>query len=207
MEPRETIDAVLGGHPDAFAALVKRYEGPLFACALARVYDREDARDLCQDAFLRAYSALPTLKNRDAFGPWLFMILRRLCVDFLRGKWRRNEGEKKMDLAEAKTASDPSGALCERDAAATLWQRVGRLDDNSREVLALHYGRQLKIGEIAQLTGLGESAVKMRLQKARTVLGLSPRQDSEVERDTRLLTAPTAAAAEVYTGVLFEALG
>lgn len=171
MDTREAVERTLGGEPEAFAALVERYEGPLLACALARVYDREDAQDLCQETFLRAYLSLRTLRTPDAFGPWLFMILRRLSVDFLRGKWRQAEGVKKMGSSGAERSSDSRGELCAHDVANTIWRLVGQLDENSREVLALHYGQEMKVGEIAELTGLRESAVKMRLQKARLLLG------------------------------------
>ncbi|MDX9974990.1 MAG: RNA polymerase sigma factor, partial [FCB group bacterium] len=173
MDDQEAIEATLSGNREAFGFLVSQYQAKVYAVALARVYDRQDAQDLCQEAFLRAYLRLPTLRNRDAFAPWLFMILRRLCVDFVRGKWRKELGEQAMKRNQGDTEDtvDPQHDVAATDAAETLWAHIGQLDDSSREVLSLHYGQDLKVSEIAALTGVRESAVKMRLQRARSRLG------------------------------------
>ena len=83
----EIIRRVLSGELDAFGELVTKYQGPMYAVTLPRVRDYQDAEDICQEAFLRAYRSLPNLKKTDAFAGYLFSILRRLCSDFLRGKW------------------------------------------------------------------------------------------------------------------------
>ena len=173
MDDKEAIEKTLGGSVEAFGHLVSRYKSAVYAVALARVYDHQDAQDLSQEAFLRAYARLPMLNNRDAFAPWLFMILRRLCVDFLRGKWRKErlqETVRQSDL-DAEIPADPRQRIDAGDTAQALWARVAQLDDSSREILSLHYGQELKVSEIAELTGMKESAVKMRLRRARTVLG------------------------------------
>ncbi len=173
MDDKEAIERTLGGSVDAFGWLVSRYESMVYAVALARVYDHQDAQDVSQEAFLRAYVRLPMLRNCDAFAPWLFMILRRLRVDFMRGKWRKERMEQTVRQSEqlAETSTDPRQGISAMDTAQTLWSRVGQLDDNSREVLSLHYGQEMKVSEIAALTTMKESTIKMRLQKARNVLG------------------------------------
>lgn len=173
MDDKEAIEKTLAGAEEAFGVLASRYQSKVYAVALARVYDHRDAQDLSQETFLRAYVRLPMLRNRDAFAPWLFTILRRLCVDFMRGRWRRERVPKMMRESEelAETSKDPRQRISASDTAQTLWSHVGQLDDNSREVLSLHYGQEMKVSEIAALIGMKESAVKMRLQKARTALG------------------------------------
>ena len=173
MNDGEIVQKILQGERDAFGELVCRHQGKVYAAALARVYDRQDAQDLCQEAFLRAYLRLSTLRDRDAFAPWLFIILRRLCVDFVRGKWRKERGEQSMKTiqGDSEVSADPRNEILASEAAETLWAQIGKLDDTSREVLSLHYGQDLKVTEIASLTGARESAVKMQLQKARARLG------------------------------------
>lgn len=173
MDDKEAIEKTLGGAIEAFGCLVSRYQSMVYGVALARVYDHQDALDLSQEAFLRAYTRLPMLRDRDAFAPWLCVIARRLCVDFLRGRWRKERMEQTAAQPEqfAETATDPRPGICASDTAQTLWSHIGQLDDNSREVLSLHYGQGMKVSEIAALTAAKESAVKMRLQKARAVLG------------------------------------
>lgn len=173
MDDTEAIEKTLHGDREAFGFLVSRYQAKVFAVALARVYDAHDAMDLSQEAFLRAYERLPMLRNTEAFGPWLFMILRRLCIDFLRGKWRHKHMRNRIGLIGPPnaTTTNPGHGIDEADAIQTLWSRIAQLDVRSREVLSLHYGQGLKITEIAQLMGATESAVKMRLRRARAVLG------------------------------------
>ncbi|MCC6488705.1 MAG: RNA polymerase sigma factor [Candidatus Hydrogenedentes bacterium] len=173
MDDKEAIEKTLGGSVEAFGHLVSRYESKVYAVALARVFDHQDAQDLSQEAFLRAYMRLPMLKNHDAFAPWLFMILRRLCVDFLRGRWRKERmQETALQLAQgADSPADPRQRIDEMEVAQTLWARVAQLDDRSREVLSLHYVQDMKVREIAELTGLREGAVKMRIRRARSILG------------------------------------
>ncbi len=71
----------------------------------------------------------------------------------------------------AGTSADPRPNIAAKDATTRLWTLVGQLDENSREALSLYYGQQMNVAEIAELTGMRESAVKMRLKKARTILG------------------------------------
>lgn len=173
MDDREAIEQTLGGSVEAFGHLVTRYQSAVYAVALARVCDHQDAQDLGQEAFLRAYTRLPMLKNPDAFAPWLLTILRRLSTDFLRGKWRRqrtlSRAQQEGRLCDA--TEDPRQEMFAADAAEALWARVSRLDDSTREILSLHYGQELKVSQIAALTALNESTVKMRLTKARAALG------------------------------------
>ncbi|NUM53403.1 MAG: sigma-70 family RNA polymerase sigma factor [Candidatus Hydrogenedentes bacterium] len=173
MDDKEAIEKTLAGTVEAFGCLVSRYQPMVYAVAVARVYDRQDAQDLSQEAFLRAYTRLPMLKNHDAFAPWLLTILRRLCVDFMRGKWRTERLQQTLHGSEqlAEMSADPRQGISALDTTRTLWSRVGQLDDISREVLSLHYGQELKVSEIAALTETKESTVKMRLHKARAVLG------------------------------------
>ncbi len=173
MDDRQAVEKTLAGDGDAFAVLVSRYQAKVYVVALSRVYDPQDAEDLCQETFLRAYTKLPMLRDHDAFAPWLFSILRRLCVDFMRGTWQMKQQEQRMESARGQTgtSADPRDTVCARETAETLWSLVRKLDERSREVLTLHYGQQMKVREIAELTGTKESTVKMRLTRARNVLG------------------------------------
>lgn len=172
MDDREAVEKTLAGDVDAFEVLVTRYQGRAYAAALARVYDAQDALDVVQESFIRAFLKLASLRERSKFAPWLFAILRRVSTDLLRGRWNVEEGELAMKRSNGhlKTAEDPRPAMAARDTAKSLWALVGQLDEDSREVLSLHYGQQMKVSEISELTGVRESAVKMRLKKARAIL-------------------------------------
>jgi RNA polymerase sigma factor (sigma-70 family) len=169
----EIIRRVLSGELEAFGELAGKYQGPMFAVALSRVRDYQDAEDICQEAFLRAYRSLPNLKKTDAFAGYLFSILRRLCSDFLRGKWSI---EKRTQLLEElgpayQPSVDPRPSQKAAERADLLWSVVSGLDIRSRDITVLYYGQGLCVREIAELENLSQSAVRMRLKKARQVLG------------------------------------
>ena len=172
MDDRDVVERTLEGNVDAFEVLVNRYRGRVYAAALARVYDAQDALDVVQESFIRAFLKLATLRDRDKFAPWLFAISRRISTDLLRGRWCVEEGElaMKRDSGNHMNAEDPRSGIAARDTAKTLWGLVGQLNEDSREVLSLHYGQQMTVSEISEMTGVRESAVKMRLKKARSVL-------------------------------------
>lgn len=172
MDDKEAVEKTLAGDVDAFEVLVTRYQGRAYAAAVARVYDAQDALDVVQETFMRAFLKLASLRERSKFAPWLFSILRRVSTDLLRGRWSVEEGELAMKRSNGhpKSEEDPRPDIAARDTAKTLWALVGQLDEDSREVLSLHYGQQMKVSEISEMTGVRESAVKMRLKKARSVL-------------------------------------
>ncbi|MFA6240101.1 MAG: RNA polymerase sigma factor [Candidatus Hydrogenedentales bacterium] len=169
----ELVRRVLEGDATAFEPLVTKYQGMVYAMARSELKDHEDAQDVCQETFIRAYRGLPGLRNRQAFAPWLFTIVRRACTDFLRGRLRMRQRETSIETCPPASvpATDPRSELASREDAEALWRLVGKLDVRSREVLLLHYGEGMKVHEIADLANLGDSTVKMRLAKARALLG------------------------------------
>ena len=151
----EDIAAVLAGDEAAFGALVARYEKPLFATAWARTGDAQDAEDLCQEAFLRAYRALPTLQRHDRFAPWLYRILQNLVRQFFRGRAHLRQ----VDFEDAANdvpfhSADPREYIEQQEQWQALWEQVHALDARSREAVVLHYNQGHSMGEIAKLTGV-----------------------------------------------------
>src|SRR5688572_13076715 len=84
----ELVDRVKGGDADSFNQLILRWERPIYALAYRVIGREEDARDVCQDTFLRAYRALPGFKGQAKFSSWLYRIALNLCRDWMR-KQRR----------------------------------------------------------------------------------------------------------------------
>ncbi|MBI2425235.1 MAG: sigma-70 family RNA polymerase sigma factor [Candidatus Hydrogenedentes bacterium] len=180
MQDGPLIAQTLSGSTEAYATLVERYQAPLFALAWTRVGDWHEAQDLTQETFLRAYRALPTLRNPDAFGPWLRSILRNLVLEYFRGVWRARETTSEEDVAGPSEQEDPRRTIETRDQSRQLWNAVQGLDERSREVIVLHYGQGMSVKEIAALTGASRAAVKMRLSRARNRLAgdLTPMKDA-----------------------------
>ena len=84
----ELVDRSRGGDVDSFNKLILRWERPIYALAYRVIGREEDARDVCQEAFLRAYRALPGFKGEAKFSSWLYRITLNLCRDWIRRQRR-----------------------------------------------------------------------------------------------------------------------
>ena len=169
-------DAVLvararGGDADAFGVLVQRYMRRAHAHALGLVGSREDALDLSQEAFARAFRARHTLDPERPFYAWLYAILRRLCFNFRRDarlrRRRLEEGASWLADAAAAPGLDPAAALEQAEARRRVAAAVDRLPEREREVLVLKEFEDLKYREIAELVGIPVGTVMSRLYSAR----------------------------------------
>src|SRR6201988_4374502 len=84
----ELVARSIGGDADSFNELVLRWERPIYALAYRTIGREEDARDVCQDTFLRAFRALPNFKGQAKFSSWLYRITLNLCRDWIRRQRR-----------------------------------------------------------------------------------------------------------------------
>jgi RNA polymerase sigma-70 factor, ECF subfamily len=160
----EAIARVLDGDSDAYAVLVNRY-GPRAARYAARMLgDKQDAEEAIQDAFLRAYRALGRCVDHNRFGPWLFSILINRCRTLGARTGRRGRTFVHDDLAIESTPAPElvDGAVWRSEIAHALAQ----LDVAQREAFVLKHVEQMSYDEMAELTGVGISALKMRVKRA-----------------------------------------
>jgi RNA polymerase sigma-70 factor, ECF subfamily len=160
------------GDADAFGELVRRYMRRAYFSALALVGSREDALDLSQEAFARAFRARRSLDPERPFYAWLYQILRRLCFNFLRDRRRRRTrleeaGSWLADEAAGRAAPGPDHALEQRETQRRVAAAIERLPAPEREVLALREFEGLTYRDIAQLVGIPAGTVMSRLYSAR----------------------------------------
>jgi RNA polymerase sigma-70 factor (ECF subfamily) len=158
----------------AFEALVEMYKERAYLVALGFVGSHEDAMDLSQEAFARAYRALRTFREGAPFYPWLYAILRNACFNHLRRA--RTHAEVSLDAAQdagfdAADDSDGPGRLAERrEARAVVRQEMARLEPCHREILLLRHFEDLSYREIAEVLGCPIGTVMSRLYAARRAL-------------------------------------
>src|SRR5437870_4729327 len=93
-EDREVIERVLGGDSEAFNLLIRHWERPIYNFIVRMIGDRDEAMDLSQDCFMKAYRELRTLKDRDRFSSWLYRIAHNACLSRL----RKNRGKTWVEL-------------------------------------------------------------------------------------------------------------
>ena len=171
----------------SFSALIARYERSVLAVAYAAVGDGDRAADAAQEAFMRAWQKLDSLKEPACFGTWLLGIARNVALDAGR-KLRRQPTEPLVDDAApvAKESSDPLQQMDQREQSDRIALAIQQLDDLSRSAVVLRYYENLSSREIGQLIGLSPAAVDMRLMRARQQLKqtLGDDQPPESHRNT-----------------------
>jgi RNA polymerase sigma-70 factor (ECF subfamily) len=173
------VALVLAGDQSAFAELVDRYHGEVYYLALRQLRQREDAEDLAQEAFLRAYRALSQYDPTRPFGAWLYAITARLCIDAHR---RRRVRPVSLTRPEEGTAAEereweipdktegPEAQAERRDEAIRLSVLVDRLPPDYRLAILLRHSQDLSYEEIAAATGVPLGTVKARIHRARNQL-------------------------------------
>ena len=163
MSDHAIIQEVLSGNVEAFSRLVDRHYDRSARIARRIVGNREDAEEAVQDAFLRAYRSLGTYENRERFSAWLTRILVNQCRTMLARAQKREAVFHDMDVRDAEL-------IVERAGAEPNWPELDRalaqLSSDQREAVVLRYSDDLTYDEMARITGVGESALKMRVQRA-----------------------------------------
>lgn len=165
----ELVEACLGGEASAFDVLVGRWEKKIRGAIYRFVGSEDEARDLCQEAFLKAYRSLASFKQEARFSSWLYQIALNLCRD----RSRRRRGRTMVSLDEmqdggaAMPERGPSALdlLQERDLSRMVARAVSSLADEQREVIVLKEYQGLTFLEIAQVLDLPISTVKTRLYR------------------------------------------
>lgn len=161
----EVIARVLAGEMDAYETIVRRHEGPLYRHARGMGLDHDTSLDVVQDALVKAFHRLADCRDPARFRAWLFRITRNLCFDHLRRSRQLAIPLSRVPEAEA-VADERPGAL-ERS---MVRQALDRLSPVLREAFLLKHDAGYTYEEIAEITGAGSSAVKMRVHRARLEL-------------------------------------
>ena len=163
MSDRAIIHRVLSGDVEAYARLVDLHYDRCARIAFRILGNREDAEEAIQDAFLRAYKALGDYEDRERFSAWLTRILVNQCRTVLATQRRRDAVFPDLDPNAVEFSTTPDlgdGAWPE------LERVLARLPADQREAIVLKYADDLTYEEMSRITGAGESALKMRVQRA-----------------------------------------
>lgn len=166
------VRRVRAGDTPAFGKLVERYMRRAYYAALGLVGSHEDALDLSQEAFARAFRARNRLDPKRPFFAWLYQIIRRLCFNYTRDRRTRRRGIESASRwlvheAAARSADNPQETLERREARERVTQALESLPDRDREILVLKEFEGLRYREIAELIGIPIGTVMSRLYAAR----------------------------------------
>jgi len=172
----ELVAKSIGGDAESFNQLILRWERPIYALAYRTIGREEDARDVCQETFLRAFRALPGFRGQAKFSSWIYRIALNLCRDWARRERRTpvSQPPENIDLIELAAATGPSESIedlvARRDLMKTVEAAMAVLPEEQRTAIILKEYHGLTFQEIADLVGCPLSTVKTRLYQGLTVV-------------------------------------
>jgi len=164
VEDRDLIAKARKGDVEAYNLLVSRWEKRVFNYLLRLVSNREDAMDVSQEVFLKAYQSLPRLDDPERFGAWLFRIAHNEAYSLLRR--RKPEGEMPFETGAPVRGSE----LLPIELSMAVETALGRLSEEQREAVLLKVYQGFKFEEMAEILSCPVSTVKSRLYTALDLL-------------------------------------
>lgn len=171
---KKIIEKVLGGDANAFEELVLKYEKTVYNLALRMVGDRDDAFDMTQEAFIKAYGSLSSFRGDSKFSVWIYRITTNVCLDFLRSKSRKqqvsltvsdDDEDAQLDIPDPK--ADPEQQLIKKISMQSVEEGLKTLPDKQRQILVMRELGGMSYAEIGKVLSLEEGTVKSRIFRAR----------------------------------------
>lgn len=162
-EDQEIIRNVLFNSADAYRLLVEKYQVPVYNLLLRMVHNQDDARELTQDVFVKAYEALPSFRFEFRFFSWLYRMAVNLALNHLKKKRGFIGLDQVKNLPEEKEDKNNERQI-------QLKMAVNQLKDKYKVVVVLKYYQQLSYKETAYILNLPEKKVRSRLYDARVLL-------------------------------------
>lgn len=170
------IRKVLAGDGSAFSFLQKKYEGRIKNLIRRMIKDQDDVNDLTQEAFIKAYKALPNFQFGYSFSAWLYRIASNNCIDFLR-KRRFHKVSIDQPIGDEDNYIDikdedltPDIELISKERKMIINEAIDSLPDNYKEIIELRHKKELDYKEIAEILKLPLGTVKAHLFRARKAL-------------------------------------
>lgn len=166
-----TISRAKLGDIDAFTAIVEAYYPRCLRFARAMLRNADDAEDMVQETFVRLYRALPRYEERQRFESWLFQILGNCCRTANTVHHREAARVVEDEIAlERVPSGDTPGQAFDREWSADVRRALAKVPDYNREIFLLHYIEGFGYDEIERMTGVKQSALKMRVKRASDLL-------------------------------------
>jgi RNA polymerase sigma-70 factor (ECF subfamily) len=166
-----TISRAKLGDIDAFTAIVEAYHARCIRFARAMLRNPDDAEDMVQETFVRLYRALPRYEERQRFEAWLFQILGNCCrtanTAFQRQASRTTHDD---EAVEGVPSLDDPAAQFDHEWSEAVKRALAEVPEYNREIFLLHYIEGFSYEEVERMTGVKQSALKMRVKRASDML-------------------------------------
>lgn len=169
----EIISRVLQGEQNAYAELVTRYQGYVFTLVLRMIKSREDAEEVAQDVFVKAYRSLADFRGESKFSTWLYTIANTTSITFLRKKKleiHSLDNEKVFEAADSRASGLRADIVEQKSRINMVNQAITMLSPDDAEIITLFYKAEQNLEEIAKILRIETNTAKVRLHRARTRL-------------------------------------
>ena len=166
----EIITRVLGGESQLFAELVTRYQNFVFTLALRYTPLREDAEEIAQDVFVKAYRALRDFRGDSKFSTWLYSIVNSTSITFLRKKKldvQSLDSEQVFEAADNQASGTSANQVEVKSKVEMVTKAIQLLTPDDAKLITLFYKAEQSLEEIAQILNLESNTVKVKLHRAR----------------------------------------
>lgn len=173
---RLLVEAVLAGQPGAFERLVREYQGLCWHIILRMVRNQEEARELCQETFLRVHRCLHQYRYESPLKSWIGRVAYTIALRHLQRKRipLAESGDERFDLVESVSDDfDLEAACADEETIRHLHEAIEELPPLQRTLLTLYYLEEAPIGEIARITGLASGTIKSYLFRSRLRLRIA----------------------------------
>lgn len=169
----DIIGRVLSGDQQLYSVLVQRYQSFVFTIALRYVKGREDAEEVAQDIFIKAYRSLADFKGASKFSTWLYTITTTTCITFLRKKKldvHSLDNEHVFETADRQDSGMSANQVEQKSRINMVNRAIAMLGGDDAQLITLFYKSEQTLEEIAKILGIEANAVKVRLHRARARL-------------------------------------
>lgn len=166
---QQYIDTVLKGDTNAFAILVDKYKDMVFSLAIKITKNREEAEEVSQDSFIKAFKSLKNFKGDSKFSTWLYKITYNNCIDRVKKNARSYNTDTIDEVNEnkIKAIEDTLQTIERKERATVIRECMEALPQDERTILWLFYFEELSLKEIIDVTSYSESNIKVKLHRAR----------------------------------------
>ncbi len=169
----EIISLVLKGDQQAYALLVSRYQNFVFTLTMRMLKNREDAEEVAQDVFVKAYRALADFRGASKFSTWLYTIVNSSCLSFLRKKKQdihSLDNERVFEQVDSQDSGMAANQVEQKSRQVMVTKAIALLAPDDAKIITLFYKAEQSLEEIAQILGIEPNTAKVRLHRARTRL-------------------------------------
>ncbi|MEO8712305.1 MAG: RNA polymerase sigma factor [Parafilimonas sp.] len=183
IDDKHYIDLVIKGDTASFALLVEKYKDIVFTLALKMIKSREEAEEVCQDAFIKVYKSLGRFKGESKFSTWLYKVAYNTCLDYMKKNNKDQHVVAIDDYTDDQVASlnNTLDSLEEKERKQMIQDCLLSLPGEDSFLLTLYYFEEQSVKEISKIIGITANHVKIKLYRSRKKLTAILREHLEPE--------------------------